>query len=339
VFLESKRFTAAAFGFALALVAFEPLLRFIHYAPVVWNPVLGPIFQPGSVVTFRTEGSGRSHWRDNGVRRATAAASNSKQIVVLGDSYVEALMLDDGQELTSQAEDLLAPEIPGVSVINLGRSDRSAADFVALAPWIEETFAPQWVVVQLGPSDVGADALAESKTHFRRTPAGGIELVVNIKRGALWHALLPLRRHSSLLDLSISRLPKMVFSDEPPLFRGASSVPVPPAFDLSLAAAMLNELRSAYDGRLTLLYLPDFDPSGTARVDAFEEFLTAWCVSNGTSLVNLRDAFPRFRETRQAPYGFANTTFNWGHLNAEGHAAAGRLLADDLSRLHRRGLF
>ena len=90
---------------------------------------------------------------------------------------------------------------------------------------------------------------------------------------------------------------------------------------------------------MTLVLLPEFDLDAPARVGSdAERIFAAECASHGWSCVNLRDTFGEFAARRESPYGFPNSQWNYGHMNASGHAATARLLHAEMTRLIQRDL-
>ena len=125
-------------------------------------------------------------------------------------------------------------------------------------------------------------------------------------------------------------------TQEPPLFRAGT--PRPPAPKPKVQYPVEDELTSlysAYGGRVTLFYFSRF----TSNEPDTERRTREACLAHGWSCVFLRQSFPRLDGTGEAPYGFANTSFNSGHPNRLGHRLAAELIAAELSRLHERGLF
>jgi hypothetical protein len=133
----------------------------------------------------------------------------------------------------------------------------------------------------------------------------------------------------------------------PPLFRAADDAeraPVPPAASrgvttgpafLHTVDAELELLVRSYGGRVTFLFLSPFE----GGPDVVEKTFIDNCASRGWSCVDFRGTFADFRARGDAPFGFPNSRFGVGHLNARGHAAAARLLTTELRRLRARGLF
>lgn len=102
---------------------------------------------------------------------------------------------------------------------------------------------------------------------------------------------------------------------------------------------MLAALEEAYANRVTLLFLPDFDPRAPGAVTSEAERVFAEeCAAHGWSCVDLRDAFRAFAARFESPYGFPNSAWNEGHMNEGGHAATAQLLRDEVARLRAHDL-
>jgi lysophospholipase L1-like esterase len=301
---------------------------------VVYDPVLGAVAAPGETLRYAIEGDGSSRWSAPGVRHPAPPDPGRPSIVALGDSFTEALMIDDADVYTQRLEESLAARGIDFPVLNLGASGFSAADYVALADEYRRRFAVTWAVVQLRPNDVAGDAFIPSKTHFRRTPAGDLE-VVRSAPAPLSPLLAPLRRRSTLLNYGIVRLKEFAAAAErePPLFRAASSRPrVAPAPRDYPVEDVLRALGDAWDGRLTLLLLPGFETDRPGPSPG-EVRILASCAEWRWSCVSLRERFGAFAARHESPYGFANSTWGRGHMNAAGHHAAAEILTAELARL------
>jgi hypothetical protein len=182
------------------------------------------------------------------------------------------------------------------------------------------------------------------RTHFERDAAGALVAVPVVLPFSRFNALLaPLRNASALVNYAIVRAREFgaATADEPPLFRAGSLVrksAAPPRDDDTMVA-ILASLVKAYDGRVTLLLLPGFDLRAPGAVTSQAERVFArTCAARALSCANLRDAFPAFAARFEAPYGFPNSAWNYGHMNEAGHAAAAALLDAELARLRARDL-
>ncbi len=327
---------------ALAVLTFELVLRPIYSIHMASDPELGAIIAPGSTVRWGIEGWGTSRWAERGVR-VEAADPSRPSVLVLGDSQTESLMVDDAEVFTTLTERHLQKAKPTARVLNAGKSSHSVADYVALAPRYRAAFAPKWVVVQVRDSDFGSDAFHENKRHFERTGAGVTVVdVAEPTRGRLGGIAWAARQRSSFFGYSVVRFGKFraAAAQDAPLFHASQAKhdEAPSGEAAELAAdfpldAELDLLVKAWDGRVTILYLPELDPKHPERVSSIGAWLAARCRAQGVSFVTLADAFGGMLARGRSPYGFANTHFNEGHMNAEGQAATAGLLAAELERL------
>jgi hypothetical protein len=332
---------APALAVLAALALYEAVSRFVYWLPDDVHPQLGSVLREGARVVYCREGCGASHWIADGIRRATPLDRAQPVILALGDSFTESLMTDDGAVYTRLAEDQLSAAGAFPQIANAGRSGASAADYVAQAPFWRAALAPRWTTVQLRARDVEGDAFDSAKNHFVRTPSGGIRLVaVERPPSGLNRYLAPLRRRSALASFTSIRAFEFVAAAraEPPMFRATARPPAPVVTEYPIEA-QLDALAAAWDGRITFLFLPEYDARDPDAAGETERRVIARCAARAWSCANLRDRFADFATTRTSPYGFANSSFNAGHMNDAGHAATAAVLAEELERLRARDLF
>jgi hypothetical protein len=65
-----------------------------------------------------------------------------------------------------------------------------------------------------------------------------------------------------------------------------------------------------------------------------ERRIQAHCAARGYSCVSTRVGYPRFASEGRAPFGFATSAFNEGHMNEAGHALLAEVVARELQRVH-----
>jgi len=332
-------------GLVLALVAAELLVRHVYFVQYDYDPTFGSVIRGGTTATYAREGVGTSRWSEHGLRRAIRPDPSKPAILAVGDSYTEALGVDDDKVFTHVLEAALR-----VQVLNAGRAGASIADYIALAPTYQAMFKPAWTIVQLREKDLTTDAWDKSKraegwAYFEGGTDGKLSVVAAKPepRGKLWHALDPLRRHFALYMFSVIRYRefKAAAQQEPPLFHagdankaveanGNAILPQNEARKYPIAEEF-EMLEAAYQGRVTILYLPDYDPHAPTKVGSLvEETLDKLCRERSWSCVNLRATYADFAAQHRSPFGFSNTAYNFGHMNSDGHAAAAALLAREL---------
>ncbi len=294
-------------GVLLALVAMELVVRQVYHVPVAFEPGFGTIIRPGATVRWRKEGRGESHWTRFGIRGREAPDLSKSSVLVLGNSFTEALQVDDDEVFTAIVDRRLRRDGIATTVLNAGRSGASAADYAANAP--------------------------------RDSPASA--------RGPLRTLLSPLVNHFMLLGYGHYRIEefKDAAAAQPPLFRAAATESVTPAPTAPASPAAypiegeMDLLAASYDGRVTFLFIPHLDFRSPQLVTAAEARFDAHCRQASLSCVSLRPGYPELAGRGLSPFGFENSPFNEGHLNQDGHRLAAEALAAELERLESSGLF
>jgi hypothetical protein len=334
---RARRIYTLGAGGLLALLLMELVIRQTYTIAYSHEPGYGPIYTPGSTIRWSVEGRGVGHWTVHGLRRESLPDLARKSILVLGDSFTEAPMVDDDDVFPEQLEARLGGRF---QVLNAGRGLSSIADYVAYAPRHLGLFHPRWTIIELSDDDLGAGAWDDEAAHFERE---GSELKALPRRESplSWFALSEERhnplRHSMLLRYAILRYVLAQHQPgEPPLFRAGTPPPhkrpraevhYPVEEELDLAV-------ETYDRRVTLFYFSQYTPEESETERRTREA----CAAHGWSCVFLRQSFGTLAGTGQAPYGFPNTAFNSGHPNRLGHRLAGQLLDAEMQRLMQRGL-
>jgi hypothetical protein len=331
-------------GTALAMLTLDGVSRWYYTLRTVRDPVLGFVVPAGHVVRSRTEGAGLARYEGRGVRRAKGLGpATGARILCIGDSFTEALQVSDEEVYTTLTERALNRAALATAVLNFGRSGGSVADYIANASVHKEIFTPHWTVVEVDEGDFTSDAWQPAKTHFRRRcPDCALEVatIPPVPDDAPHRAYTWLTNHSALAGfawvswqthVSFSRRSDAAIAadeqaSENPLGREAFPV-----------AEELRMLADAYVGRLTLLLLGTFDPAHPGLDTDGEAAIKRAAQQLGISIACSKDVYPSLAERGTAPRGFGNTALNTGHMNRAGHAAAARVLAAELLRLHGAG--
>jgi hypothetical protein len=363
-----KRVQAAAkavLGLGLALLTMDLIAVRMYNLPSAPNPMFGDVHEPGRRFRQQIEGNGSGVWTTNCVRRSSLpAASQEPVLLILGDSYTEAIQVRDEDHFAH----LLEQRLGGIPVLAMGRSGYSVADYVAGAPTFRKLFGPDRVIIQVSAGDFEADAWTRKEggyAYFERqqhsAPIG--TLAIPQGTGALpvppdplkivslpvsppgWLSSVTREKCPFLFPLVTfaylrkSELKEWMEGNNQPWFHAATRKPASAAGQQGENSGQyplddeMKLLAEAYEGRLSLLYLPRFDPSNPAKETETEKTLHGLAEKYGVLFVSLREKFPELAAAGHAPYGFSNTRFNWGHWNRYGHQAAAELLFDKCKRL------
>lgn len=323
-------------GAGSALILFATLIHFLASGAAAPAP-LGWVFRSVTVRHRLGEGWGVSHWDGSGRRVGPPAANDAKPVLILGDSFVESLQVNDGETFAARVQGL----VPGIRTVNAGRSGGAPPDYLLEAAGLRQELQPAWTVIELQPDDLEGDSFQPGKAHFVESGGALTSVAVPPRYGRISELLRRVRSHASLLDYGIHRWDAYRSTSKlPPLFlaagRAEHAAPNAGAVARSWPVEReLETLRMAFGGRVTFLLLPPFEPVPGSTERRFRDY----CMSRGASCVDFRADFAAFRARGDAPYGFPNSRFGFGHLNRGGHLAVAHLLGSELSEVRRRGLF
>jgi hypothetical protein len=336
----------------------------IYDLPSAPDPLFGDAHQPGRKFRQRIEGDGSGYFTSNCVRRASLPAGvQGPVLLILGNSYVEATQVADQDHFAH----LLEQRLGGSPVLALGISSYSVADYIAGAATFKKLFRPNWVVIPVRAADFEANAWNKNKgggyAFFKWTnraaPVNAQESPSNPPPGALQVIAVPVSQPGWLSTetrqnfpfwyplvtfayLRKSDLESWMDGHDRPWFHAVAEKPnAEERPDEEIGKYPLDEemklLANAYDGRLTLFCLPQFDPQNPSQESETEKALQRLAVKAGVRFVSLREEFPALAKAGHAPYGFDNTRFNWGHWNRYGHAAAAEVLLKESRQLEALG--
>jgi hypothetical protein len=359
VLAHGQRAAKVILGFGLALLTMNLIALRIYCLPSTPHRVFGEAHEPGKRFRQQVEGNGSGVWSSNCVRRASLPErGRGPVLLILGDSYTEAIQVNDEEHFAH----LLEQRLGGIPVLAVGRSGYSVADYVAKAATFKQLFAPDRVIIQVGAGDFQADAWTRKEggySYFEWAPAPARVRPIPVSRraqapaapsGSLKLVCLPVTPPGWLSTavrencpfwfplvtfayLRKSELTEWMSDQRQPWFHARAQAsdegtgkPEPGEYPLEAEMKLLAE---AYDGRLTLLYLARFDPNNPGEETGIEQRLHGLARKYGVSLVSLREKFPELAAAGHAPYGFSNTRFNWGHWNRYGHRAAAALLFEE----------
>jgi hypothetical protein len=334
--------TLAALAFAVLTA--EAVARQIQYAPRVVDPDIGFVVPAGGVTRWAVEGNGTGHYGRDGVRSG-GDRGNGPSVIVVGDSFTEALHEDDEDTFVARAAADVERNGVALRLLNLGIAGQRTPMYAEHASVYLRRYAPVWSVVVLNDEDLTADMFVQNGTYFsggkdagplvlHPVPVQGAGVSARWRRAKTESALLQRTAIQSAGFLGEMRQTR--------LFRGGTTVQArateTDASQFPIGEA-LDTLFKAYDGRLTVVFLSRYAEDASAPPSPVEDVVAQHCRIAARSCVHLHTEFASFRGVGSAPYGHPNNGFNVGHLNALGHAAVGRVLARELLRLHGNGLF
>jgi lysophospholipase L1-like esterase len=340
-FVNTKNITLAWFfnlvvAFVLALLVWELLLsQFILQKPTSrTHPTLGRIYGQGLYVQGK-EGYGRTLLNELGLRDPSLEQQplqeNEHNVLVLGDSYTQAMQVSDEVAFPQHLNDLLSED---TRVINAGREGASPADYIALEEYNKTIFQPDVVVVQLNEADFTRDLLSKGQTfYYEETPQGYTlhenKSVVSSNELAQRFANLQSILNFSVIRVALERVEALRTGKSPTINKVQTTTQ---QTDGELERFVVQELKKAYQNPI-LLYIPEMDyfSPDYAQPHATEQYLADAARDLGVTFISLRSDFAAlYRNRHRTAHGFSNTQPGMGHINPLGHEIAAERLAEVL---------
>jgi lysophospholipase L1-like esterase len=345
-----KYLIQAGLWICIALIGFEIGLLYFRNpnSEVSYDQDWGVHHAGGSTVVWRTEGNGIIHLVADG-EEATPYQGGAN-IVVFGDSHTEAYQVNDNQNFVSLAEARLRDNGILVDLHNLGYSGGSLADYVYWAPHAESKYDPAFVVIQISTQDFSGSGgregytLSDQGNYFRENVDGTLEIA---------HQILPnnynrfhdiIQRKSVLLSYAYERLNlyRQNFSNVHQAQNITGEMQPLPSNESALDQKLMNyraqltALHTAYQGqRVVMLVLPFYPTISEDQVILEDkEYTLLLEQAKQFSDWEVVDPLPAFQalwlKDHKLTRGFNNTVLGSGHLNVDGHALVGKLLADKI---------
>lgn len=334
-----------ALGATLALGAAEVLMREVQFAPRVFNPELGFVVPEGGRTRWAVEGNGTGHYVEDGVRGG-ASTFAGPTVLVVGDSFTEALHVDDRDTFVARTGEAMRAMAAPTRLLNLGVAGQRTPTYVEFAPAYLKRFSPAWSVIVINDEDLLGDMFDTSGTYFRRDSKADS---LTLQRVPLDSGGSGLRKVWRLAKSNSALLQRIAIQGagfrgemkSTHLFRAEEHVavaPAEPASNYPIQAA-LDLLFAAYNDRLSIVFLARADERAPNVASEVEQIVLNDCQQKRRSCVSTRAENAKLLETGNVPYGHPNVGRNVGHLNALGHEAVGKTLARELKQLRDHGLF
>jgi hypothetical protein len=314
-------------GGAAALGVFELGLRPFATA---WREK--PFTRPAEVRQYY-EGMAVAHFGPDAQRlTGNAEVAAAPNILILGDSHVEALQVNDQQTMGAVLEGLARSAKAPVNVRQYGWSSAAAPLYVVEAPKLLAQWQPSKVVIVMTPGDLAqafygpqrlkllADGKPELINEPQPAPAGWRN---KIGPPVISRSVLAYHLYRSVAMMRERAQAPAEFVPSEVLEPGAEAA----------ALASVKILKAAYGTRLLIVYDPFIsglhaEPADTGEMEA--AMLTA-CRQEQVECVFTRDALTQDRITEQRfSRGFNNTSPGTGHWNATGHSIVANVIWESL---------
>jgi len=257
-------------------------------------------------------------------------------VVVLGDSYTEAVQVDNAEKYASLTEVALRERGWDVNLINLGDSNRTIADFVYMAPEIMARYAPEIVVIQTNQSGL-FDSLNPNRDNYFASHADGELKVIHRDRKEKPLLVQNIIHASGLLTLTAVR-----WDQTTEALTARNAPPEAPARAQSEQLAQeIAQLVAAYpNSQIVILIIPGVPILFPDKINPGWENpndMEVLSILAQTEKISVVYPAPAFRELYKKyglfPRGFFNSAPNYGHLNRYGHLAVAETLTTALEAL------
>lgn len=294
---------------------------------------------PDYSLRFHSEGWGTSHFAEHGiVGTKQGPAADDRTVVIWGDSYVEAVHVDDSTKMHNQFNRLWQKKHPDspLRAYAVGQAGYHMFDYLKLMPKFGDNLGDvqAHVIVLHTPSDL----YPPKPGQLERPVSQQVQAYSQPKP-------LAMRWREPWRDLELSALWILVRDSKGVKLRwqpGAIADAPQPAADPapwnpepSYWGDLLTELKQRADAPVTILYLPTvpFLEDGQLIVeDENESLMTKFaeaCHEHGIGFVSMRDTLiEAYHKHGRIPRGFANTLPGRGHLNDLGHAVVAHKLTE-----------
>ncbi len=318
-----------------------------------FDPQLGFTYLGDRDILHTNEGRARIRLNSLGLNAAPlpeirAAAERLPTVLVLGDSYTEALQVARDRNFVS-----LAAQAAELNLVNAGRSGLGPLHYPALFTRLRDTIAPDALIICLTQGDI-ADARQTPYTLVRREGHNTIS-ALNLSATAnnrLRSFIEPLIHHSALATLMMRRSALVIGGwrwpwDDWPFpnavtaqNRGAAQNPgtashTDPQNPDDVYSAIIFQLAALRSEIPTaLLYIPTFRYAAGGVILETAQSRRDWHIFEAIAaelslpLVHAGDAMRADYARDHMPLtGFRNSTLGHGHLNENGHRAVAETLA------------
>lgn len=255
-------------------------------------------------------------------------------ILILGSSHMEATNVLQKETVAVRLGGLLEGEY---TVYNMGISGHH---FLKVCKYLPVTLSlydapPKAIVIETSTTCFSAgklEAYFEGNVDF--TPSHNTGITAALQKLPFFR-LLYRQLEDGLLRLFLSR--------EVPA--AAPSAAGPSQIDTDTYDALFRSIQSVIRDsgtELIIFYHPSEEilPDGSVvfRPDETTALFAEKCEAYGITFVDMTQRFSEMsRVSHKVPHGFATGKLGWGHLNAYGHEAVARALADTIRELEEAG--
>ncbi len=291
----------------------------------------------GSEIRNFREGLAKSHFLPNGLRvTGNPQIAGAPDVLIVGDSHVEAFQVSDEQTMGAVLERRLRAEGKQWNVLQYGWSGADGPDYVYAAPLLLEKFPSRRIFLIMNDGDFGS-AKGETARLVERNGAVVAEgLEPDSVRGRFASYGGGFARKVKELGLIYAAALRFQLDIKPQLSEHKASAQ---EGDMQAKAAsenamdlILRGLKEEYGEKLYILYTPSQPFSADAPEEPQERELLAECKAKGIACRSVRDRMVKdLVVNHKLARGFSDFAPGVGHLNASGHEEVADELDDWLN--------
>ncbi|MFN2411563.1 MAG: hypothetical protein ABR535_00695 [Pyrinomonadaceae bacterium] len=278
------------------------------------------------------EGFAVSHFRGDGDRFTGAVnIENAPNVLILGDSFVEAVQVEDSHTMGAVIERLAAKESKPVNVHQYGWGGVSTATYLAIADAVKQRWNPQRVAVVFNGDDFSEISLATGRFWRMEINAETLSYkVVPVQRiaerfdsqlervGFTSTDVYKLVNHSALLYLVIEKY--LLSKNSPDKNQNNENSAKDSSEQKIVTSIIVKALKEAYGEKLLIIYIPQISVNSNKEYEPAENFLQSACENENVNFISTRNAMINKRDKENLlSQGFFNTPPGVGHLNQIGH--------------------
>lgn len=255
----------------------------------------------------------------------------ARSVLVIGDSYIEGLMLPPSARLQSQLEGLLGQSVP---IYGLGRSGSELSQYLGVAHWGSTVFKPEAIVFNLVEHDVD-NSLKKKIGDYNFDLRDGACRLDRSDRVA--PAAIVQQASKSMVGGYFRRNLKLVEGIKSTVSALSPSVPVVASAEVDRSAE-ISQCFFRLVGDMTglpkerLIFVIDGDspaiysgkPSKRRDIDSFADLAEA----AGYPVIRMQAVFQRDYASARASYDFRPIDAHW---NGHAHRLAAQAVAEKLS--------
>jgi len=324
----------------LLLILGELIVRTLITSPAsaVSDHELGWMWKPHSTIFHTKEGWAVNTLNSMGFNDNEISLGQSKQrILVLGDSYTEALQVPQSKNFTSIVEN----NAQCIDVFNGGRSGLSPIEYPVIAERLQDRLSPNMIVVVITPGDVSD--INKNNAEIIRNPNNGNISNIILKE----HKLHWLRKEadvilskSALATYLKDRLKALNSNSKKAKKSAVQASSITEQQEIQNDKAIRDILTYTFNKinakvPLYILYIPslEYKPKGKTaskmKLDNFEKIVKEVAEKNQIPFLSARNFMVKsYQYNNRPPVGFPNNNILSGHLNEIGHQCVATALLE-----------